>query len=95
MGRQPGEQVEDPLQLAGRLGRREHREALLGAVVAGRGEPERRPLRGQRPGDGRRDDEQRLDLARRRRDPSHSRPRPGLDVEGDQDLAVARRLEAP
>ena len=53
MGRQPGEQVEDPLQLARRLGRREHREPLLGAVVAGRGEPERPPA--PRPSDRARD----------------------------------------
>ena len=59
--RQPGEQVEDALQLSGCLARGEERDPVFGSRPCRGSEAEGRPLVGERPSDRGRDDEQRLD----------------------------------
>jgi hypothetical protein len=93
MGRQSGEQVEDPLELAGCLRDRELGEPALGAVEPGRSQAEGRAVARERPRDRCRDDEQPLDFVLVDRGVPRE-PGRRLDIEDDEDLAVARRLEA-
>ncbi len=90
--REPGEQVEDPLHLAGRRRDRDARDARLRAGVARGHQPERDPPVAERPGQRSGDHVQRLDVVAPEAG-LPGRPVDGLDVERDQHLALSGRFE--
>ena len=90
--REPREQVEDPLHLARRRRDGHARDARLRAGVARGHQPERDPPVAERPGQRSGDHVQRLDVVAP--EPGlPGRPVDGLDVEGDQHLALTGRFE--